>query len=82
MKISRTLLSLALFAAAALPALAEARDRRHGAPVRSEDDRRQGLFPRERRKGRPPVVLMFVATKCPVSNAYNDRMPRSGRSTP
>ncbi|MSS71747.1 MAG: thioredoxin family protein [Candidatus Latescibacteria bacterium] len=27
-------------------------------------------------KGKKAVVLMFIATRCPVSNAYNERMAR------
>jgi peroxiredoxin len=28
---------------------------------------------------KPPVVVIFIATQCPVSNAYNERMAALGR---
>lgn len=30
----------------------------------------------ENLKGKPAVVLMFISTRCPYSNAYNERMAR------
>ena len=74
MKTKRTLLSLA-FLAAALPALAEGPAIGATAPVfdlKTIDGKDFSLASAE--KADKLVVLMFVATECPYSNAYNDRM--------
>jgi peroxiredoxin len=75
MKTIRTLMSLAFLAAAALPALAEGPAIGATAPVfdlKTIDGKDFSLANAE--KADKLVVLMFVATECPVSNAYNDRM--------
>jgi len=74
MKTKRTLLSLA-FLAAALPALAEGPAIGAAAPVfdlKTIDGKDFSLASAE--KADKLVVLMFIATECPYSNAYNDRM--------
>ena len=74
MKTKRTLLSLA-FLAAALPALAEGPAIGAAAPVfdlKTLDGKDFSLASAE--KADKLVVLMFIATECPYSNAYNDRM--------
>ena len=74
MKTKRTLLSLA-FLAAALPALAEGPAIGAAAPVfdlKTIDGKDFSLASAE--KTDKLVVLMFIATQCPYSNAYNDRM--------
>jgi peroxiredoxin len=75
MKIIRTLLSLALFAAAALPALAEGPAIGATAPLfdlKTIDGKAFLLADAE--KANALVVLVFVSTNCPYSNAYNERM--------
>lgn len=75
MKTMRTLMSLAFFAAAALPALAEGPAIGATAPVfdlKTIDGKDFSLANAE--KADKLVVLMFIATECPYSNAYNDRM--------
>jgi peroxiredoxin len=75
MKTIRTLLSLALFAAAALPALAEGPAIGATAPLfdlKTIDGKTFSLADAE--KANSLVVLVFVSTNCPYSNAYNDRM--------
>ena len=74
MKIKRTLFSLAVLAAA-LPALAEGPAIGATAPVfdlKTLDGKDFSLASAE--KADKLVVLMFIATECPYSNAYNDRM--------
>ena len=75
MKTIRTLLGLALLAAAALPALAEGPAIGATAPVfdlKTIDGKDFSLASAE--KADKLVVLMFIAVECPYSNAYNDRM--------
>jgi peroxiredoxin len=75
MKTIRTLLSLVLFAAAALPALAEGPAIGATAPLfdlKTIDGKTFSLADAE--KANALVVLVFVSTNCPYSNAYNDRM--------
>lgn len=75
MKTIRTLMSLAFLMAAALPALAEGPAIGATAPVfdlKTIDGKDFSLASAE--KADKLVVLMFVATECPYSNAYNDRM--------
>ncbi len=75
MKTIRTLLGLALLAAAALPALAEGPAIGATAPVfdlKTIDGKDFSLASAE--KADQLVVLMFIAVECPYSNAYNDRM--------
>lgn len=75
MKTMRTLFALALLAAAALPAWAEGPAIGATAPVfelKTIDGKDFSLAAAE--KADKLVVLIFVATECPYSNAYNDRM--------
>ena len=75
MKTIRTLMSLAFLAAAALPALAEGPAIGATAPafeLKTIDGKDFSLANAE--KADRLVVLMFIATECPYSNAYNDRM--------
>jgi peroxiredoxin len=75
MKTMRTLMSLAFLAAAGLPALAEGPAIGAAAPVfdlKTIDGKDFSLASAE--KSNSYVVLMFIATGCPYSNAYNDRM--------
>ena len=75
MKASRALLFLLLTAALASPALADGPA--IGAPAPTFDLKTLDGKPfslADASKSNKAVVLMFIATKCPVSNAYNDRM--------
>jgi len=75
MKIARTLLLLAAVAALAAPALADGPAIGSAAPVfdlKTLDGKPFSLADAE--KTNSYVVLMFIATQCPYSNAYNDRM--------
>jgi peroxiredoxin len=75
MKTMRILLSLAFLAAAALPALAEGPAIGAAAPrfeLKTIDGKDFSLADAE--KSNALVVLVFVSTTCPYSNAYNDRM--------
>jgi peroxiredoxin len=74
-KTLRTLMSLGFLASAALPALAEGPAIGATAPVfdlKTIDGKNFSLESAE--KADRLVVLMFIATECPYSNAYNDRM--------
>ena len=75
MKASRALLIPLLTAALAAPVLADGPAIGAAAPtfdLRTLDGKPFSLAGAE--KANKAVVLMFIATKCPVSNAYNDRM--------
>jgi peroxiredoxin len=75
MKASRALLLLLLTAALAAPVLADGPS--IGAPAPGFDLKTLDGKPfslADAAKANKAVVLMFIATKCPVSNAYNDRM--------
>jgi len=75
MKASRALSSLLLTAALAAPALADGPAIGAPAPtfqLTTIEGKSFSLADAE--KANKAVVLMFIATKCPVSNAYNDRM--------
>ena len=75
MKILRLVVALAAFAALALPALADAPAIGSAAPafdLKTVDGKSFSLADAE--KSSPYVVLMFIATQCPYSNGYNDRM--------
>ncbi len=75
MKTLRILLCLALFAAAAGPLLADGPAIGAAAPAFSLtaiDGKPFSLADAE--KSNAAVVLVFVSTQCPYSNAYNDRM--------
>lgn len=75
MKASRALLLLLLTAALAAPVLADGPAIGAAAPafdLKTLDGKPFSLADAE--KANKAVVLMFIATKCPVSNAYNDRM--------
>jgi peroxiredoxin len=75
MKVFRTLLSLLVLAALAGPALADAPAIGAAAPafeLKTLDGKPFSLADAE--KTNSYVVLMFIATQCPYSNAYNDRM--------
>ena len=68
-------LSLLLIAALAAPVLADGPAIGAPAPafdLKTLDGKPFSLADAE--KSNKAVVLMFIATKCPVSNAYNDRM--------
>jgi len=75
MKILRLVVALAAFAALALPALADAPAIGSAAPafeLKTVDGKPFSLADAERANSY--VVLMFIATQCPYSNGYNDRM--------
>jgi peroxiredoxin len=75
MKITRFALSLAILAGTAGLALAEGPAIGAAAPnfqLTTLDGKPFSLADAE--KSNKAVVLMFIATKCPYSNAYNDRM--------
>jgi len=75
MKILRLVVALAAFAALALPALADAPAIGSAAPafeLKTVDGKPFLLADAERANSY--VVLMFIATQCPYSNGYNDRM--------
>ena len=75
MRAFRTLLALLVVAAFAAPVLADAPAIGSTAPVfdlKTLDGKPFSLADAE--KTSSYVVLMFIATQCPYSNAYNDRM--------
>jgi len=75
MKFARPLVVLFLLAALAAPSLADSPAIGAAAPnfqLTTIDGKPFSLADAE--KSNKAVVLMFIATKCPVSNAYNDRM--------
>jgi peroxiredoxin len=75
MKIVRPLLTLLVFATLARPILADAPAIGAAAPafeLKTLDGKPFSLADAE--KTNSLVVLMFIATECPYSNAYNDRM--------
>ena len=75
MKILRLVVALAAVAALALPALADAPAIGSAAPafeLKTVDGKPFSLADAE--KANSYVVLMFIATQCPYSNGYNDRM--------
>jgi peroxiredoxin len=75
MKVLRTLLALLVLAAVAGPALADGPAIGATAPtfeLKTLDGKAFSLA--EAEKANPYVVLIFIATQCPYSNAYNDRM--------
>lgn len=75
MKASRALLFLLLTAALAAPVLADGPAIGSPAPafdLKTLDGKPFSLADAE--KNNSYVVLMFIATQCPYSNAYNDRM--------
>jgi peroxiredoxin len=75
MKVLSTLLSLLVLAVFAGPALADAPAIGAAAPafeLKTLDGKPFSLADAE--KTNSYVVLMFIATQCPYSNAYNDRM--------
>ena len=75
MRLARTLLLSAAFASAAALALGAAPEIGSVAPdftLTTIDGKSLSLS--EAAKTHKAVVVMFIATKCPYSNAYNDRM--------
>jgi peroxiredoxin len=75
MNASRALFSLLVTVALAAPVLADGPAIGAPAPafdLKTLDGKPFSLADAE--KSNKAVVLMFIATKCPVSNAYNDRM--------
>jgi peroxiredoxin len=75
MKFVRTLLTLLVFTSLAAPALADGPAIGAAAPafdLKTLDGKPFSLADAE--KANSYVVLMFIATQCPYSNAYNDRM--------
>jgi peroxiredoxin len=75
MKVLRTLFVLLVLAAAAGPVLADGPAIGAAAPafdLKTLDGKAFSLA--EAEKTNSYVVLMFIATQCPYSNAYNDRM--------
>ena len=75
MKASRALWSLLLMAALAAPVFADGPAVGSPAPafdLKTLDGKPFSLADAE--KSNAYVVLMFIATQCPYSNAYNDRM--------
>jgi peroxiredoxin len=75
MRLAATALSGVLFAAAAGAALAESPAIGSAAPdfkLDTIDGKSFALG--DAAKSHKAVVVMFIATKCPYSNAYNDRM--------
>src|SRR6266487_1526410 len=70
-------LTLVLFASLVLPQIALAASPQIGAPapdftLKTVDGKTFSLA--EAARSHKAVVVMFIATKCPYSNAYNDRM--------
>jgi peroxiredoxin len=75
MRVARTVLLSAVFASAAALALAASPEIGSAAPdfsLTTIDGKTLSLS--EAAKTHKAVVVMFIATKCPYSNAYNDRM--------
>jgi peroxiredoxin len=75
MKILRLVVALAAVAALALPALADSPAIGSAAPafdLKTVDGKSFSLADAE--KSSSYVVVMFIATQCPYSNGYNDRM--------
>src|SRR5574341_1229336 len=74
MKIFRCLFSITVACLAPLAAIAGAAEVDKPAPLfqlKSVDGKEYNL---ESLKGKKAVVVMFISVRCPVSNAYNDRM--------
>jgi len=75
MKVARSLFVLLMIAALAAPVLADSPAIGAAAPafdLKTLDGKPFSLADAE--KTNAYVVLMFIATQCPYSNAYNDRM--------